>query len=1162
MNRATFIHLHLRSQFSLLESTIKFEPLFARLKELQMPGVALTDKGNLFGAIPFYQGCKANGLKPILGLEVLVASGSRFDPLEGPRRADKAYTLVLLAEDLEGYKNLMGLSSAGYLQSPGDPPRVDKSLLSRHAKGLIALSGGERGELDRLLLKGEMPVALKTAGEYAEIYGKNNFFLELTDHGKPDDRLVLQHMLELAKKSGLQAAAANKVGYLQRRDAPRHEVLLCLGKGQVMSDPQHTTWGSDQYYLKGQEDMAALFGEIPGALRNTVEIAMRCNVELEFGKTRMPSFPLLPEKTTADAYLEKICREGLSARYGDRAQDPAVEARLREELSVIKATGFPGYFLIVWDIIAQARKKGIPVGPGRGSAAGSLVAYLAGITDVDPLRYDLLFERFINPERVSAPDIDVDVSDTRRGEVLDYITQTYGKERVASIVTFGTMAAKAVVRDVGRVLEIPLPEVDRIAKLIPFELKVILSDVEGRVPELKAIATEEGPHRQWWDVAKALEGLVRHVSTHAAGILISDEPLLASIPLAKGAHGEILTQYDMNALKDVGLLKLDILGLRTLTVIDDAVRLVHERKGLALVPDQFPLDDHPTFRLLKDARTLGVFQLESRGMRDYLRKLEPGTLEDIIAINALYRPGPLGSDMVDDFIHRKKGQVKVEYLHPLLEPILRTTYGVMLYQEQVMRIAKDLAGFSLGQADLLRRAMGSKNPEKMEQMRGKFVAGAKEHGIKGDTAESIYNQMAKFSGYGFNKSHSAAYSVVAYQTAYLKAHFGAEFMAALLTSETGNQDKISQYVYECRRMGHPVLPPDVNESGAEFTVTPEGAVRFSLSAVKNVGTPAVEAILRSRAKDGHFKSLADFCDRVDLKSFSPKMVECLIQAGAFPFPGATRAGLTAQLDMAFRRGQGAQSDMNSGQTSLFGGLAEGTAPEPAPDVPEWSAVQVLNGEKEVLGFYLSGHPLSEHEKELEHYVSPMSELEEYPDGAEVRIGGLIRSFSKTTSRRSKEEFGRFVLEDLHTHVEVIAWPETYRRFHSLLEKDRMVALRGRLDKAGNRLQVVANEVIDVNEMAVKWARRVKLDLNVVGMDDVLLPKIQEICQRHPGKAAIRFQLQTSHHGMIVVEAGPPFTVKPTKVFIREITALLGEDRMEIELDSSLKLPAAPNGEDY
>ncbi len=1161
MNRSTFIHLHLHSQFSILESTIKFEPLITRLKELKMPGVALTDKGNLFGAIPFYQACKANGLKPILGLEVLVATGSRFDPVEGPRRGDKAHSLVLLAEDLEGYKNLMGLSSAGYLQSPGDPPRVDKSLLSRHAKGLIALSGGERGELDRLLFKGEMPLAVKAAAQYVEIFGKDHFFLELTDHGKPDDRLVLQSLLELSKKTDISTVAANGVGYLLRRDAPRHEVLLCLGKGQVFSDPQHSTWGSDQYYLKSQEEMGSLFGEIPEALRHTIDIAMRCNVELEFEKTRMPSFPLLPEGTNANAFLEKICQDAIPNRYVDKSQEVLVQERLKNELSVINETGFAGYFLIVWDIIARAREKGIPVGPGRGSAAGSLVSFLTGITDVDPLRYDLLFERFINPERVSAPDIDVDVSDTRRGEVLDYVTQTYGKDRVASIVTFGTMAAKAVVRDVGRVLEIPLAEVDRIAKLIPYELKVTLSDVEGRVPELKAIASEEGPHRQWWDISKALEGLVRHVSTHAAGIIISDEPLLSTIPLCKGVHDEILTQYDMNALKDVGLLKLDILGLRTLSVIDDAIRLVRERKGLILKPEQFPLDDNPTFRLFRDARTLGVFQMESRGMRDYLRKLSPGNIEDIIAMNALYRPGPLGSDMVDDFIRRKKGQVKVEYLHPLLEPVLKTTYGVIVYQEQVMRIAKDLGGFSLGQADLLRRAMGSKNPEKMERMRSQFISGAKDRDIPGDTAEAIFNHMAKFAGYGFNKSHSAAYALVAFQTAYLKTHFGAEFMAALLTSETGNQDKISQYVYESRRMGYVVLPPDVNQSGREFVVTQEGAIRFSLTAVKNVGSPAMDAILKARAVDGPFKSLADFCNRVDLKSFTPKMMESLILAGAFSFPGATRAGLTAQLEQAFRRGQGSQSDLLTGQTSLFGGLAEGGAPEPQSGTPEWSAAQVLNGEKDVLGLYLSGHPLSEHEKELEHYVINLNDLEEYPDGADVRIGGLIRSFSKTLSRKSKEEFGRFVLEDLHTHVEVIAWPETYRKFHGLLEKDRLVALRGRLDKTGNRLQVVANDVIDINEMGVKWAKRVSLELNVVGLDDTLLPNVQSVCQRHPGKAAVRFKLQTGHHGLVVVEAGPEFSVKPTKGFLREIALLLGDDRVEIELDSSLKLSTSSNADE-
>jgi DNA polymerase-3 subunit alpha len=785
------------------------------------------------------------------------------------------------------------------------------------------------------------------------------------------------------------------------------------------------------------------------------------------------------------------------------------------------------------------------VGPGRGSAAGSLVSYLLGITEVDPLKYDLLFERFINPERVSAPDIDVDVCDRRRDEVLDYIAKKYGKERVASIVTFGTMAAKAVVRDVGRVLEIPLPEVDRIAKLIPFEPKITLEDAMEKVPELKAIGTEQGPHRRLWDVSRALEGLVRHVSTHAAGILIGKGPLLESIPLCRGPHGEVLTQYEMNSLKDVGLLKLDILGLRTLSVIDDALKLIREGGGKELRPEEFPLEDEAAFRLLKEARTFGIFQLESRGMRDYMRKLVPGVLEDLIALLALYRPGPLGSDMVDDFIHRKRGQVKVEYQHPKLEPILKTTYGVILYQEQVMRIAKDLAGFSLGQADLLRRAMGSKNPEKMEQMRGKFILGSKERGVPESTAETIFNQMAKFAGYGFNKSHSAAYALVAYWTAYLKAHHPKEFMAALLTSESGNQEKVSQYVFECRKMGLPVLPPDVNLSSDTFRVVPEG-IRFSLGAIKNVGTPAVASILRSREAGGPYASLPDFCRRVDLKSFTPRMLECLVLAGAFDSTGASRASMRAGVEKVFRQAQATQADSQAGQTSLFGQAEEGL-PDTLPAGEELNPAQALMAEKEVLGFYLSGHPLSEHEWELEHFVTPLNEMEEVADGAEVRVAGMIRSFSQSQVKRTQEAYGRFVLEDLHSFVEVIAWPEVFRSARSLLAKDRLVALKGRVDRSGDRIQIVASEVIDLSEMSARWAKTVGLMINTVGLDDSILPKVKAICQRHPGKARVLFHMQTTHHGTMVMEAGGELSVKPSGAFLKETQDLLGEDRVRIEV---------------
>jgi len=1166
MARTEFVHLHLHSQFSLLESTVRVEPLIARLKEFQMPAVALTDKYNLFGAIAFYQSVLDRGLKPIIGCEIWVAPDSRFEKANGSGRTEAVYPLVLLAENEEGYRNLMKLSSAGYLQGFHRVPRVDKALLARHKGGLIALSGGAEGEIDRYLLKEEAPLAQKAAGEYQELFGPGRFFLELTDHGKPAARAVLKQLLEISAKTGIPTVAANDVRYLKREEAPFHEVLSCLGRGEVISDPNHFSLGSQEYYLKSPDEMAKLFAETPEALKRTLEIAERCNLTFEFGKTYMPSFPvprtagsplepaqpgLAPRHEAAtqaglteEAYLEELCRSGLPKRYGAKANDPEILQRMNDELAIIKRTGFSGYFLIVWDIIAKAREKGIPVGPGRGSAAGSLVSYLLGITELDPIRYDLLFERFINPERVSAPDIDVDVCDRRRGEVLKYITQTYGQDRVASIVTFGTMAAKAVLRDVGRVLEVPLPEVDRIAKMIPGGPKVSLEDSLERSPELRAIAGEQGPYRKLWDVSRALEGLVRHVSTHAAGILIGSEPLLEKIPLCKSGD-EVLTQYDMNALKDVGLLKLDILGLRTLTVIDDTLHLIRERRKEKVQLEQIPLEDGATFKLLREAKTAGIFQLESRGMRDFLRKLEPTVLEDLIALNALYRPGPLGSDMVDDFFHRKKGLVKVEYLHPALEPIVKPTYGVMLYQEQVMRIAKELAGFTLGQADILRRAMGSKDPEKMEQMRGKFLAGAKERGIAGGTAEAIFNQMAKFAGYGFNKSHSAAYALVAYQTAYLKTHYAPEFMTALLTSEAGNQDKISQYIFECKKLGVRVLPPDVNESGYEFTVNGEGEVRFALSAIKNLGTPAIAAILEARGKEGKFKSLSDFCRRVDLKPFTPKMLECLVLAGAFDFASSSRAALKEAVEKTFRQSQGLQADSQRGQTSLFGGESE--SPDALPEVKELTPAQVLSAEKEVLGFYLSGHPLSEHQWELEHYVTPLHELEELPDGFEIRVAGLIRGFSKSMVKKTKEIYGRFILEDLHSHVEVIAWPEVFRKHEKLLAKDQLVALRGRLDKSGERVQVIANEAIELDGMAAKWAKGVRLMMNVVGLDDSLLPKVKQVCERYPGAAKVYFHMQTTHHGLMVVEAGDNLRVKPSRGFLREITALLGEEGIEIEL---------------
>ncbi|HVM33435.1 MAG TPA: DNA polymerase III subunit alpha [bacterium] len=1145
MSRPEFVHLHLHSQYSLLESTVRLDPLMARLKELGMPAAALTDKANLFGAVHFYQSALSHGIKPILGCEMLVAPRSRFDKTHAHGRPEAAYHLVLLAENEEGYHNLMKLSSAGYLQGYFLGPRIDKELLARHSKGLIALSGCLDGEIADLLLKDEMPPALKAVGEYQDIFGKDRFFLEIQDHGLEKEKKVGRALAELSQKTGAPLVATNDVHYLRREEAEYQEVLLCLGKGETLSSPAHPSYGSDQFYLKSPDEMAALFAEMPEALRRTLEISERCHLTMEFEKLQMPKFPVPPGAGSEDAYLVELCRLGLDRRFGKGAEAPAVQDRLKEELDVIRRTGFSGYFLIVADFIQAARKAGIPVGPGRGSAAGSLVSYLLEITDLDPLKYDLLFERFINPERVSAPDIDVDVCDRRRGEVLDYITRKYGADKVASIITFGTLAARAVLRDVGRVLEIPPAQIDRIAKLVPYELKITLEDCAAKVPELKAIATEPGPLRKWWDVSRALEGLFRHASTHAAGIIIGNDSLMEAIPLYRGGEGETMSQFDMNALKEVGLLKIDVLGLRTLTVIDDALELIRQTRGRRPDLSKIPEADGPTFELLQQARTGGIFQLESRGMRDYMRKLKPETLEDLTALNALYRPGPLGSDMVDDFIRRRRGQVQVKYLHPRLEPILKSTYGVILYQEQVMRVAKDLAGFSLGQADLLRRSMGSKNPEQMEKMRGRFLEGAKAEKIPAETAESIFNLMAKFAGYGYNKSHSAAYALVAYQTAYLKANYAPEFMAALLTSESGNQDKVAQYVYECRRMGLKVLPPDVNESADRFTVDASGRIRFSLLAIKNVGGPSVAAILEAR-KAGPFTSLFDFCRRVDLRSMTPKLVESLILAGAFDSTGAARAPMKEAAEKAFRQGQAVREDSQRGQTSLFGAL-ETAAPDALPDVAEYSPAQRLMAEKETLGFYLSGHPLSEHEWALEHYVTPLSEVGDLPDGTEVRVGGMILGFSKSQVKKTQELYGRFILEDLHSHIDVIAWPEVFKKYQDHLGKEKLVAVKGRLDKSGDRIQLIANEILDVRDMGGKWAKGIRVNLNMVGLEGGLLNRLKEICEKFPGQVPVYFHLQTSHRGLMVMEAGEELKVNPSQAFLKAMNDLVGDDSTEIEV---------------
>jgi len=881
--REDFVHLHLHTEYSLLDGANRTAELFATAKAYSMSAVGLTDHGNMFGALEFYRQGRATGIKPILGCELYVAPGSRFDRSSTQGISDASYHLTAIAKNYEGYRNLIKLVSAGYLEGFYYRPRVDKELLAKHREGLIILSGCLSGEVLSSLANGQEERAREAARWYQEQFG-DDYFLEVQRHDLDGEPAFNEALMRLGRDLNIPLVATNDCHYLNAEDAAAHDVLLCIQTGKSLSDPKRFAFSTPDFYVKSPQEMAERFRDIPGAVGQTLAIAERCHLEIPLGETHLPRYQV-PDSYTLDSYLEAIVFERLQQRLklaerrGQRLTPERMriyEERATHELGVIQQMGYPGYFLIVWDFIDYAKRQGIPVGPGRGSAAGSLVAYALGITELDPLQYNLLFERFLNPERVSLPDIDIDFCQERRDEVIEYVTHKYGKENVAQIITFGTMMAKAVLRDVGRTLDIPYGEVDRIAKLVPNRLNITLADALKEEPKLREIEQQGGQMTRLMSTAQALEGLVRHASTHAAGVVISPEPLVEFLPLYKGNKGEVVTQYAMEDIEELGLLKMDFLGLRTLTVLHNTLRFIKDSHQTEITLEDIPLNDARTYQLLSDARTFGVFQLESQGLRDILRKLKPSVFEDVIALVALYRPGPLGSGMIDDFIQRKHGKAEVEYLLPELEPILRETYGIILYQEQVMQIASAIAGFSLGLADLLRRAMGKKKPEVMAEQREIFLKGALEHGFDQKKAEELFELMAYFAGYGFNKSHSAAYALIAYWTAYLKAHYPREYMAALLTSEVQNTDKVIRYINESRDMAISILSPDVNDSYRDFRVVGE-AIRFGLAAVKNVGDNAIEAVIAAREEGGRFGSLFDFCQRVNLKVVNRRVIESLIK---------------------------------------------------------------------------------------------------------------------------------------------------------------------------------------------------------------------------------------------------------------------------------------------
>ncbi len=1170
-----FIHLHLHTEYSLLDGACRVDELLEQAARQKIPALAVTEHGNMFSSVVFHDKARKKGIKPILGCETYVAQGSRLS--RGGTIQESNNHLVLLAENREGYENLIKLVSAAYLEGFYYKPRIDKELLARHAKGLIGLSSCLKGEVPWRLRAQQEQQAIEAAAAYRDILGPGNFFLELQDHGIEDQRTVNAGLLRVAAALDLPLVCTNDVHYLHREDFKPHDVLLCIGTGKTVNDAERMRYHGDQFYLKTPEEMARVFGELPEALANTVRIAERCEVDLGPTRHQLPNFDV-PDGFTLDGYFERMVWEGFDQRL-PRLERLAAAGLLRHtieeyrqrvayEIAMIQRMRYSGYFLIVWDFIRYAREHGIPVGPGRGSAAGSVVAYCLSITNVDPLHFDLIFERFLNPERVSLPDIDIDFCERRRGEVIEYVTRKYGRENVAQIITFGTMKARAVVRDVGRALSLPYAEVDKVAKLIPPALDMTLEKALAENPALKQLEAADPNVRELLQAARRLEGMTRHASVHAAGVVIAPKAITEFAPLYKGTHDEITTQWSMKEIERIGLLKMDFLGLSTLTLLDDAVNEIERTTGQRLDLASLPLDDAKTYELFANGLTLGVFQFESSGMRDILRKARPQRFEDLIALNALYRPGPLRGGMVDDFINRRHGRVQVTYDLPQLEPVLRETYGVIAYQEQVMRIANEVAGFTLGEADLLRKAMGKKDASVMQAQRQKFLDGAKQRGTSEKKAAALFDLMEAFAGYGFNKSHSTTYALLAYHTAYLKANYPAHFMAALLTIESQNTAKVTMYLGECRELGVKVLPPDVNSSELAFTVVP-GGVRFGLGAVKNVGEGAVLAILEARREEGgRLRSLYRLCEKVDSRQVNRRVIEALVKGGALdslvPGPGgapappaAARARLFAAVEKAIEHGNRTRRDRDQGQSQLFeipGLVSEEEASE-LPEAPPWAEAQQLAAEKESLGLYWSGHPIERYAAELraigarslgdllgnggdeggEPAATPRG-------GVDVAVGGIVAGLRLLKTKKG-DRMCAFNLEDPHGTVEVVVFPEAFAKYGPLAQDDAMVLVKGRFERDDESARLQALEIAPIDAVRERAARGVCIRLAMPPHDRRTVEQLTDILLRHKGDRRVSLEIEL-HRGdapvCVKADVAGPMRVTPSAEFVADVERLCGQ----------------------
>jgi len=1148
-----FVHLHVHTEYSLLDGAIRIDRMLDKARDLGMDSVAITDHGNMFGVVQFYDQAVKAGIKPVIGCEIYVAPGDRRDRSPSPGGGPAAYHLTLLVMNEEGYKNLSALVTLGHLEGFYYRPRVDMELLRKYNSGLIALSGCLKGPVPYLVNTGQIESAKEKAEEMASIFDNERFYLEVQANKLLDQKKVNRALREISNDLSIPLIGTNDCHYLNKEDAEAHDVLLCIQTGKSIDDEKRLKFSSDEFYFKSRPEMEEGLKGYEDALDNTVRVAGLCEYEMSFGQYKFPKF-YVPEDRSLNDMLTSDAEKGLVRRLAEKEEEegPLSEGiqaeyskRLDFELSVILKMDFAGYFLIVADFIEYAFRNDISVGPGRGSAAGSLVAYCLNITDIDPIRYGLLFERFLNPARISMPDIDIDFCINGRDQVIRYVAEKYGRDNVSQIITFGTMKARGVIRDVGRSLNIPLGEVDRIAKLVPEGPGVKLDQAIREEPELRALEEGEGPGKRLLKISRILEGLARHASTHACGVVIADRPLVEYLPLYAGSKGEVMAQFTMEKIEQLGLIKFDFLGLKTLTVIKEALRLIKKTTNRGIDPGKISLDDAASYQLCADGKTTGVFQLESSGMKDLLRKLKPEVFEDMIALMALYRPGPLGSNMIDDFVNGKHGRGKINYFLPQLEPILRETYGVILYQEQVMKIAQVLAKYTMGEADELRKAVGKKKPELMAKHSAKFVEGATLNGVEAKMARKLFGLIDKFGGYGFNKSHSAAYAMIAYQTAYLKSHYPVEFMAALLTQDMGNQDKTIKNIAECRTMGLQILPPDVNESHADFSVV-EGKIRFGLAAVKNVGLKAVELVIEERDSHGPFGDLLDFCRRVNGSKVNRRVLEGLIQCGAFDFTGAYRSRLFAGLDDALRI-CGANYDPN--QLNMFGPLSFGNGESGGllelPEIAEWNGRETLRREKEALGFYITGHPLASFHDEIARFTTCLvHDLPAQKDKSQVKIAGIVESLKIKRTRRG-DKMAVIHLEDLTGSTEVVIFPDLFAAVSPLLKGDEPLLITGGAEIGDSAAKILAKEIETLTSLKLNSVKAIALTLKNGGPSREVLEDLRDIVFRYPGECKLIFKVDVPEGEEVIASAHGRFDVLPCNEFLAEVDGLLGDRVWEL-----------------